>query len=126
MALDSGAMKATIERLSAVTLKVADMEKSVHFYQDVIGLEVLYGGSSAVFTSLRVPNAEFSFINLQLGSPTLDWGRIIFHVSDVDGFWARLKQNGFEPDRPRDAPWGERYFHVRDPDGHELSFARPL
>lgn len=54
------------------------------------------------------------------------WGRVILHVSDVDAFWVRLNQNGFEPDQPRDALWGERYFHVRDPDGHELSFARPL
>jgi catechol 2,3-dioxygenase-like lactoylglutathione lyase family enzyme len=119
-------MKATIERLSAVTLKVVDMEKSVQFYQDVLGLEVLYGGASAGFTSMRIPNTQFSFINLQLGSPMLDWGRIIFHVSDVDAFWISLKQNGFEPHQPQDAIWGERYFHMHDPDGHELSFARPL
>ena len=118
-------MKPIIERLSAVTLMVADMNKSVHFYQDVLGLQVIYGGASAGFTSLRIPNTECSFINLQLGSPAADWGRIIFHVSDVDGFWTRLKQNGFEPDQPQDASWGERYFHVHDPDGHELSFARP-
>jgi catechol 2,3-dioxygenase-like lactoylglutathione lyase family enzyme len=40
-------MKATIEKLSAVTLKVADMQKSVEFYQDVLGLEILYGGPNA-------------------------------------------------------------------------------
>ena len=109
-----------------MTLKVADMENSVHFYQNVLGMDVLYGGASAGFTSLRIANAEFSFINLQVGNPAIDWGRIIFHVSDVDAFWTCLKQNGFEPDCPQDAPWGERYFHMRDPDGHELSFARPL
>jgi catechol 2,3-dioxygenase-like lactoylglutathione lyase family enzyme len=122
-AVDSEIMKATIERISAVTLKVADMENSVHFYQNVLGMDVLYGDASAGFTSLRIPNTEFSFINLQLGSPAIDWGRIIFHVSDVDAFWTCLKQNGFEPAHPQDAPWGERYFHMRDPDGHELSFA---
>jgi len=116
-------MKATIERLSAVTLKIAEMEKSVQFYQDVLGLEVLYGGSSAAFTSLRIPNCDFPLINLQLGQPATDWGRMIFHVSDVSAFWAHLK--GFEPHRPADASWGERYFHMDDPDGYELSFARP-
>ncbi len=118
-------MKATIGRLSAVTLKIADMEKSVQFYQDVLGLEVLYGGSSAAFTSLRIPNCDFPLINLQLGQPATDWGRMIFHVSDVGAFWAHLKQKGFEPHRPADASWGERYFHMDDPDGYELSFARP-
>jgi uncharacterized glyoxalase superfamily protein PhnB len=51
---------------------------------------------------------------------------MIFHVSNVDEFWALLKKHGFQPEEPRDAAWGERYFHVLDPDGHELSFARPL
>jgi uncharacterized glyoxalase superfamily protein PhnB len=51
---------------------------------------------------------------------------LIFHVSDVDRFWAYLMEKGFYPDSPRDASWGERYFHMPDPDGHELSFARPF
>ena len=117
-------MQPSIEKVSAITLKIADMEKSVHFYQGVLGLEVLYGGPEAGFTSLRIPDADFPFINLQLGRQAVDWGRVIFYVSDVDAFWVHLKQNGFEPDRPQDAPWGERYFHMHDPDGHELSFAR--
>jgi uncharacterized glyoxalase superfamily protein PhnB len=54
------------------------------------------------------------------------WGRLIFHVTDVDALWNHLKDRGFDPEAPRDASWGERYFHLPDPDGHELSFARPL
>jgi catechol 2,3-dioxygenase-like lactoylglutathione lyase family enzyme len=119
-------MKPRIERVSAITLKVARMEESVRLYQHVLGLELLYGSPNAGFASLRIRDAEFPLINLQLGRPTANWGRIIFRVPDVDAFWAHLKQNRFEPDRPQDAFWGERYFHMRDPDGHELSFARPL
>jgi catechol 2,3-dioxygenase-like lactoylglutathione lyase family enzyme len=119
-------MKPTIERFSAITLKVAHMEKSVEFYQDVLGLEILFGGPNAGFTSLCIPNCDFPLINLQLGHPTTDWGRMIFHVSDVDVFWAHLREKGFQPNRPADGSWGERYFHMLDPDGHELSFARPL
>ena len=119
-------MKARIETVSAITLKVAQMEKSVRFYQGVLGLEIVYGGPNATFTSLRSRDAECPLINLQLGRPTTDWGRIIFHVSDVDALWSHLKQTGFKPNSPADASWGERYFHMHDPDGHELSFARPL
>jgi uncharacterized glyoxalase superfamily protein PhnB len=54
------------------------------------------------------------------------WGRLIFHVTDVDTFWTHLKERGFSPEIPQNASWGERYFHMLDPDGHELSFARPL
>jgi catechol 2,3-dioxygenase-like lactoylglutathione lyase family enzyme len=119
-------MMATIEKVSAITLKIANMKNSVRFYRDVLGLEILYGGPNAGFTSLCVAGTEFPLINLQKSRPTADWGRIIFHVSDVDTFWTDLKQKGCEPDSPQDALWGERYFHMHDPDGHELSFARPL
>ena len=119
-------MKATIEKLSAITLTVAHMEASVQFYRDVLGMEVLYGGPEAAFCSLRIPQTEFPIINLQRGRPIHGWGRIIFHVRDVDAFWVHLKERGFPAENPQNASWGERYFHVHDPDGHELSFARPL
>jgi uncharacterized glyoxalase superfamily protein PhnB len=67
-----------------------------------------------------------AFLNLEQGNLVTEWGRLIFHVTDVDAFWAHLREQGFHPERPRDASWGERYFHMSDPDGHELSFARPV
>ena len=120
------AMQVAIQKISAITLEVADMQRSVRFYQDVLGLELLSGGPQSGFSSLRVPEAAFPVINLQQGKPAVGWGRIIFHVSDVDAFWNLLERNGFSPTTPQDAAWGERYFHFHDPDGHELSFARPL
>jgi uncharacterized glyoxalase superfamily protein PhnB len=64
-----------------------------------------------------------TILNLEYGNAGI---RLIFHVSDVDGFWAYLMEKGFHPDSPQDASWGERYFHLPDPDGDELSFARPI
>ncbi len=121
-------MKAKIEKISAITLKVTDMEASVRFYRDVLGLELLllYGGLNAGFSSLRIQDTEFPIINLQQGQATARWGRVILHVAGVDAFWTHLKEKGFEPDSPENGSWGERYFHMHDPDGHELSFARPL
>lgn len=118
--------KVEIEKVSAITLEVADMQRSVRFYQGVLGLELLSGGPQSGFSSLRVPESAFPILNLQQGKPASGWGRIIFQVSDVDAFWHLLQENGFNPDTPQDADWGERYFHFHDPDGHELSFARPL
>jgi len=120
------AIEVGIEKVSAITLEVADMQRSVRFYQGVLGLELLFGGPQSGFSSLRLREATFPIINLQQGNPVAGWGRIIFYVSDVDAFWNLLKRNGFNPDTPQDAAWGERYFHFHDPDGHELSFARPL
>lgn len=115
-----------IESISAVTLLIADMARSVRFY-DGLGFERLYGGEDAEFTSYRV---GAGYLNLAFRDDAGDvsgWGRTIVYVGDVDAMHARVVEAGYAPDfAPRDAAWGERYFHVRDPDGHELSFARPL
>ena len=115
-----------VERISAVTLRVANMGASVRFYRDVLGLKVTYGGEKACFSSLRTNDGKDPILNLEQGEPATEWGRLIFYLVDVDAFWTYLKERGFNPERPRDASWGERYFHMPDPDGYELSFAHPI
>ena len=115
-----------VEQISAVTFKVGDMGRSVHFYRDILGLDILYGGQNAYFSSLRPAGSRDVILNLEQGSAITGWGRLIFYVKDVDQLWVYLSEKGFSPERPRDAEWGERYFHLLDPDGHELSFAQPL
>ena len=115
-----------VQRISAVTLRVASMPASVRFYRDLLGMEVIYGDENGYFSSLRTKDGKDPILNLEHGNPTTQWGRLIFHVSDVDGLWAYFKEKGLHPESPRDASWGERYFHMYDPDGHELSFARPI
>jgi len=119
-------MAMRVEKISAVTFRVSNMKASVQFYCDVLGMELLYGGEDTYFSSLRAKDAQSAILNLEEGDAVTDWGRLIFYVSDVDGFWAYLCEKGLRPQRPRDASWGERYFHMADPDGHELSFARPI
>jgi catechol 2,3-dioxygenase-like lactoylglutathione lyase family enzyme len=119
-------MAPTIEKISAVTFRVANMAKSVRFYREVLGMELLDGGEDAGFSSLRAKDAQSAILNLEQGDRVTHWGRLIFYVTDVNAFWTHLKERGFNPEIPRDASWGERYFHMPDPDGHELSFARPL
>jgi len=119
-------VKLNVRSISAVTLGVADMARSVDFYRDKVGLEMLYGGGSASFTSFRVGDGYLNLILDSHGARTW-WGRLIFHVDDVDELHRRLVQAGLTPStKPADAPWGERYFHINDPDSHELSFAKPL
>ena len=115
-----------VKQISAVTLKVGDMARSVHFYKDILGLDILYGSKNAYFSSLRPAGAKDVILNLEQGPAIAGWGRLIFYVKDVDELWVYLKEKGFSTEKPRDAEWGERYFHLLDPDGHELSFAQPL
>jgi catechol 2,3-dioxygenase-like lactoylglutathione lyase family enzyme len=116
-----------VECISAVTLAVTDMRRSVEFYE-ALRFDLAFGGREAAFTTFRVGPG---FLNLQLDPPAARdvrvWGRIIFWVDDVDAVYGRVLELGRTAEtEPADAPWGERYFHVHDPDGHELSFARPL
>jgi catechol 2,3-dioxygenase-like lactoylglutathione lyase family enzyme len=115
-----------VEAISAITLWVESMRRSVQFYRDILGMTLIYGGENSHFTSLRAKHSETVILNLQEASPVPHWGRLIFYVPDVDDFWRHLKSKGFYSESPRDATWGERYFHFYDPDGHELSFAHPI
>jgi catechol 2,3-dioxygenase-like lactoylglutathione lyase family enzyme len=70
------------------------MPASVRFYRDLLGMEVIYGDENGYFSSLRTKDGKDPILNLEHGNPATKWGRLIFHVSDVDGFWAYFKENG--------------------------------
>jgi catechol 2,3-dioxygenase-like lactoylglutathione lyase family enzyme len=115
-----------IESISAVTLGTHKMPRAVRFYI-ALGFVLIHGDEGASFTSFRVGSGYLNLTAHPADRHWTWWGRIIFHVTDVDAMHARVIAAGCQPDTvPRDAAWGERYFHVTDPDGHELSFARPL
>ncbi|HKJ88869.1 MAG TPA: VOC family protein [Gammaproteobacteria bacterium] len=114
-----------ITSLSAVTIGISNMARSVAFYRS-LGFLLRYGGETESFTSFH---AGSGYLNLAYYPERSKhwWGRIIFYVEDVDHQYRRVLDQGIQPEHaPEDAPWGERYFHVLDPDGHEVSFARPL
>src|SRR5438876_11924715 len=119
-------MAIMVEKISAVTFRVSNMKASVQFYRDVLGMEVLYGGEGAFFSSLRPGDAESAILNLEQGEPVNGWGRLIFHVAGVAALWTRFNDLGLGPERRRNVPRGERYSHMLDPDAHALSFPRPL
>ena len=114
----------TFRHISAVTLAVTNMARSVEFYRKV-GLELSYGGEDAGFTSFRLGRDSLNLVLASSGGPGW-WGRAILQVDGVDDLYRALKDRGLEPESPSDGEWGERYFHITDPDGHELSFAEPL
>ena len=115
-----------IEGLSAVTLATHDMRRAVRFYQ-ALGFKVLSGDEASSFASFRAGTSYLNLITQPADRQWSWWGRVIFHVADVDELYERAHAAGLRPaTAPRDAEWGERYFHLADPDGHELSFARPL
>jgi catechol 2,3-dioxygenase-like lactoylglutathione lyase family enzyme len=142
-----------VYRISAITLKVKDMEKSSSIYSKIPGFRLTYGGKpSDRFTTFEIGEGSnaTTYLNLELiedneGSSDFDkisnlgktranedFGRIIFHTENVDRLYSYMKQDEYISkhivieNKPTNAPWGERFFHIREPDGYQLSFAQPL
>ena len=122
-----------VTKISAVTLPVSDMKKSVDFYSKIPNFKIVYGGPDSQFTSFLIEDATKSYLNLKLNETRLpNFGRIIFYVDNVDDLFAYMENDGTISrlgnleSKPEDAEWGERFFHTLDPDGYKLSFATPI
>ena len=122
-----------VTKISAITLSVSDMKKSVEFYSKIPNFKIVYGGTDSQFTSFMIEDAAKSYLNLRLNeTDSIDSSRIIFYVDDVDELFDYMKNDetvselGKLESKPQDATWGERFFHALDPDGYKLSFAAPI
>jgi predicted enzyme related to lactoylglutathione lyase len=104
-----------------IHITVSDLERSVAFYRDVLGLEHLF----------TVPGQAMAFLDgggvrLYLGAAEDESFRsrplIYYRVDDLDGSWERVTGLGAEPVSPphlvhRDGPTELWMAFVRDPDG---------
>jgi len=122
-----------VEKISAVTLSVSDMKKSIEFYSKIPNFKIVYGGSDSKFTSFMIEDVTKSYLNLKLSKmDSPNFGRIIFYVDNVDELFAYMENDETISrlckleSKPEDAIWGERFFHMLDPDGYKLSFATPI
>ncbi len=114
-------------KISAVTFFVKNMDLATKFYSNIPGFELVYSNSQTTFVTFKVGD---QFLNLEYNENGIhDFGRIIFHVEDVDKIYYHIKKSLFS-DRietiPSDAVWGERFFYIRDPDNHQISIAKPF
>lgn len=118
-----------------VVLVVADLDRSVTFYADVLGLPLGHrSGPYAQFATgvTRVACYERDAMASTLGmealrapAPDAPGFELGFKVDDVDAAYAELIDAGAEPATPpRDRPWGQRTAYIRDPDGHLIELAQ--
>ena len=124
-----------VTKISAITLRISDMKKSVEFYSKIPNFKIVYGGSDNWFTSFLIDDVAKSYINLRINEVATEathWSRIVFYVDDVDELFAYMENDetisvlGKLESKPENASWGERFFHMLDPDGYKLSFATPI
>jgi catechol 2,3-dioxygenase-like lactoylglutathione lyase family enzyme len=109
-----------VHRISAITLRVKDMEKSCTLYSKIPGFSLTYGGkASDRFTTFEIGKGSktTTYLNLEsiekeeeekdssdfykksnLGrkmKESEDFGRIIFHSENVDKLFSYMKQDEY-------------------------------
>ncbi|RWA63344.1 VOC family protein [Mesorhizobium sp.] len=105
-----------VKRIVA-NIATQDTAAAKHFYQDVLGLDVLMDlGWIATYGSQETMTIQVSFMaEGGSGTPVPD---LSIEVDDVDAALAAMRKAGFAIEYgPADEPWGVRRFYVRDPFG---------
>jgi lactoylglutathione lyase len=118
-----------ITKLLHTRMRVSDMEQTIRFYTDVLGLEVLERkvsprGSHLAF--LKVPNSE-ELIELTSFPPSgpvkvqEDLVHLAFQVESLDDAIASLNAQGVKiTDGPTQSSSGSRFIFIDAPDGYEI------
>ena len=132
----------SLRAVDYVILYVRDLDRSIGFYRDVVGLPLkLREAGYAEFATAGTRFALYERDRLPGligpgaagGGPAGEAGRpgpaveVAFLVSDADGEADRLRRAGAEVlAGPVDRPWGHRTVHVLDPDGNVVEFAQEI
>lgn len=107
-------------RLNHVTLRVADLDRSVAFYR-LLGLTQLVSGDG--YARFVCPQGDSTLSLESRGEPPAAASVISLHFETerLDALVSELKERGvtFEQD-PTDQPYLWREAVLRDPDGHRL------
>ena len=113
-------------RDAAPILQVADVERSLGFYRDLLGFEVEYSipeDGEAAYVSLAIPGGTVGLAAAE-GPVESASTAIWVYCDDVDAAFGELRDAGVEVcAEPADQPWGERLTSVRDPDGYTIHIA---
>ena len=129
-------MSASLKSVGAITLFVADPQRSKSFYESVFGLAPAYEDeSSAAFNfdnmivNLLALSAARDLIEpaTVAGPETGSQFQLTIWVDDTDAVCAELRSRGIELlNGPMDREWGVRTASFRDPDGHIWEVAQQL
>ena len=123
----------SLGKVDYVILYVTDLDRSISFYRDIVGLPFKFSESGyAEFATEGTKFALFERARLpqligRVGGQSDATMEVAFLVEDVDEEAERLGGAGVTGlAGPVDRPWGQRTFHFLDPDGHVVEFAQEL
>lgn len=116
---------AMIISLDLLFLEVNNLEDSLGFYHDRLGLEIESHNPEAEppIATLRAGSLRITLV--QQLETMLKRGRgvhFVLGVIDVDQFHKELMKTGEQISEPQDEGWGGRFISITDPDGYRLFF----
>jgi len=112
--------------IGVVMIGVTDMDKSVAFYRDRLGLDVAVVEPNLAFAKAGSVTLGLSKGLAAIANPVAGAVEIVFTVPDVEAANAALKQRGVTFARePRQVTATEWATNFTDPDGHHLSIFGP-
>jgi catechol 2,3-dioxygenase-like lactoylglutathione lyase family enzyme len=118
------------KRIPAIALHVADLEQSLAFYRDKLGLTVK--SKEEGFAEFDMEGISLALLELGAVAEMINQQAVgkaeeaVHHrfnfgveVEDVDVAYEALKAKGVEfLKAPVDQPWGQRTAYLKDPDGN--------
>ncbi|MBM4134543.1 MAG: VOC family protein [Nitrospira sp.] len=118
-----------VKKLLHTRMRVSDMDQTIAFYRDVLGLDVLERhtsprGSHLAF--LAVPNSEelIELCSFPPSGPVTvqeDLVHLAFEVEDMNDTIAQLTAKGVKiTDGPTRSASGSRFLFIDAPDGYEI------
>ena len=112
-----------VSRVSVVYLYVSDMERSLRFYRDLLGIP-LEGDDD--WTEATLGGTRFALHATHEGIGELSAGTIhvSLEVADVDAAAGRLRAEGVETRETMRDEWGTA-LEVVDPDGYRVYLFQP-
>jgi catechol 2,3-dioxygenase-like lactoylglutathione lyase family enzyme len=111
-------------RLSSIILRVADLEQSVAFWRDLVGLDLNWAGDEFAFFALG--DNQLTLNQPLVFEDQASDTEIVFEVEEVHSTISEMRDRGvpFEVEPREVTTDGERTLyaaHFRDPDGHVVS-----
>lgn len=117
----------------SISLTVKDLQKSVEWYNDIIGFSIERRMEREGKLRSVTVNAGEVRIALNQDDGAKGWERIkglgfslnIRTDHDIDELAKRIKEKGGSlVSEPADMPWGVRMIRLQDPDGYKIAFSR--
>lgn len=145
-------MSIEVRSVVHIGIPVSDMERSLQFYHDALGLRIDSSrevSGEIISAGVQVPGARIKITLLEAGNTKLEllqylepvgkaFGRrnndvgashVAFIVADIHDTYERLQELGIPCNTapyPATHPEGWGWFYARDPDGITVEFNGPL